>query len=149
MMNELAADKTLAVILFNGITEKLDCFYKSIGTSVYRLHFDTEEEFSVTYITPNIYIRYEGMLLGNVSSSKCSLQDTGEDDDTLASRIVEALLAVSQVFMGGSEFVVKPEILEDGTPIMVTHLNITEATIGKLYILHDILRDGISNMNNL
>lgn len=149
MMNELAADKTLAVILFNGITEKLDCFYKSIGTSVYRLHFDTEEEFSVTYITPNIYIRYEGMLLGNVSSSKCSLQDTGEDDDTLASRIVEALLAVSQVFMGGSEFVVKPEILEDGTPIMVTHLNITEATIGKLYTLHDILRDGISNMNNL
>ena len=148
-MNELAADKTLAVILFNGITEKLDCFYKSIGTSVYRLHFDTEEEFSVTYITPNIYIRYEGMLLGNVSSSKCSLQDTGEDDDTLASRIVEALLAVSQVFMGGSEFVVKPEILEDGTPIMVTHLNITEATIGKLYTLHDILRDGISNMNNL
>lgn len=149
MMNELAADKTLAVILFNGITEKLDCFYKSIGTSVYRLHFDTEEEFSVTYITPNIYIRYEGMLLGNVSSSKCSLQDTGEDDDTLASRIVEALLAVSQVFMGGSEFVVKPEILEDGTPIMVTHLNITEATISKLYTLHDILRDGISNMNNL
>lgn len=148
-MNELAADKTLAVILFNGITEKLDCFYKSIGTSVYRLHFDTEEEFSVTYITPNIYIRYEGMLLGNVSSSKCSLQDTGEDDDTLASRIVEALLAVSQVFMGGSEFVVKPEILEDGTPIMVTHLNITEATISKLYTLHDILRDGISNMNNL
>lgn len=149
MMNELEADKTLAVILFNGITEKLDCFYKSIGTSVYRLHFDTEEEFSVTYITPNIYIRYEGMLLGNVSSSKCSLQDTGEDDDTLASRIVEALLAVSQVFMGGSEFVVKPEILEDGTPIMVTHLNITEATISKLYTLHDILRDGISNMNNL
>lgn len=149
MMNELAADKTLAVILFNGITEKLDCFYKSIGTSVYRLHFDTEEEFGVTYITPNIYIRYEGMLLGNVSSSKCSLQDTGEDDDTLASRIVEALLAVSQVFMGGSEFVVKPEILEDGTPIMVTHLNITEATISKLYTLHDILRDGISNMNNL
>ena len=149
MMNELAADKTLAVILFNGITEKLDCFYKSIGTSVYRLHFDTEEEFSVTYITPNIYIRYEGMLLGNVSSSKCSLQDTGEDDDTLASRIVEALLAVSQVFMGGSEFVVKPEILEDGIPIMVTHLNITEATISKLYTLHDILRDGISNMNNL
>lgn len=149
MMNELAADKTLAVILFNGITEKLDCFYKSIGTSVYKLHFDTEEEFSVTYITPNIYIRYEGMLLGNVSSSKCSLQDTGEDDDTLASRIVEALLAVSQVFMGGSEFVVKPEILEDGTPIMVTHLNITEATISKLYTLHDILRDGISNMNNL
>ena len=148
-MNELAADKTLAVILFNGITEKLDCFYKSIGTSVYKLHFDTEEEFSVTYITPNIYIRYEGMLLGNVSSSKCSLQDTGEDDDTLASRIVEALLAVSQVFMGGSEFVVKPEILEDGTPIMVTHLNITEATISKLYTLHDILRDGISNMNNL
>lgn len=148
-MNELAADKTLAVILFNGITEKLDCFYKSIGTSVYRLHFDTEEEFGVTYITPNIYIRYEGMLLGNVSSSKCSLQDTGEDDDTLASRIVEALLAVSQVFMGGSEFVVKPEILEDGTPIMVTHLNITEATISKLYTLHDILRDGISNMNNL
>ena len=148
-MNELEADKTLAVILFNGITEKLDCFYKSIGTSVYRLHFDTEEEFSVTYITPNIYIRYEGMLLGNVSSSKCSLQDTGEDDDTLASRIVEALLAVSQVFMGGSEFVVKPEILEDGTPIMVTHLNITEATISKLYTLHDILRDGISNMNNL
>ena len=148
-MNELAADKTLAVILFNGITEKLDCFYKSIGTSVYRLHFDTEEEFSVTYITPNIYIRYEGMLLGNVSSSKCSLQDTGEDDDTLASRIVEALLAVSQVFMGGSEFVVKPEILEDGTPIMVTYLNITEATISKLYTLHDILRDGISNMNNL
>ena len=148
-MNELAADKTLAVILFNGITEKLDCFYKSIGTSVYRLHFDTEEEFSVTYITPNIYIRYEGMLLGSVSSSKCSLQDTGEDDDTLASRIVEALLAVSQVFMGGSEFVVKPEILEDGTPIMVTHLNITEATISKLYTLHDILRDGISNMNNL
>ena len=89
------------------------------------------------------------MLLGNVSSSKCSLQDTGEDDDTLASRIVEALLAVSQVFMGGSEFVVKPEILEDGTPIMVTHLNITEATISKLYTLHDILRDGISNMNNL
>ena len=43
MMNELAADKTLAVILFNGITEKLDCFYKRIGTSVYRLHFDTEE----------------------------------------------------------------------------------------------------------
>lgn len=149
MMNELAADKTLAVILFNGITEKLDCFYKSIGTSVYKLHFDTEEEFSVTYITPNIYIRYEGMLLGNVSSSKCSLQDTGEDDDILASRIVEALLAVSQVFMGGSEFVVKPEILEDGTPIMVTHLNITEATISKLYTLHDILRDGISNMNNL
>ena len=149
MMNALAADKTLAVILFNGITEKLDCFYKSIGTSVYRLHFDTEEEFGVTYITPNIYIRYEGMLLGNVSSSKCSLQDTGEDDDTLASRIVEALLAVSQVFMGGSEFVVKPEILEDGTPIMVTHLNITEATISKLYTLHDILRDGISNMNNL
>ena len=149
MMNELEADKTLAVILFNGITEKLDCFYKSIGTSVYRLHFDTEEEFGVTYITPNIYIRYEGMLLGNVSSSKCSLQDTGEDDDTLASRIVEALLAVSQVFMGGSEFVVKPEILEDGTPIMVTHLNITEATISKLYTLHDILRDGISNMNNL
>lgn len=149
MMNELAADKTLAVILFNGITEKLDCFYKSIGTSVYRLHFDTEEEFSVTYITPNIYIRYEGMLLGNVSSSKCSLQDTGEDDDTLASRIVEALLAVSQVFMGGSEFVVKPEILEDGTPIMVTHLNITEATISKLYTLHDILRDGLTDMNNL
>lgn len=149
MMNELAADKTLAVILFNGITEKLDCFYKSIGASVYKLHFDTEEEFSVTYITPNIYIRYEGMLLGKVSSSKCSLQDTGEDDDTLASRIVEALLAVSQVFMGGSEFVVKPEILEDGTPIMVTHLNITEATISKLYTLHDILRDGISNMNNL
>lgn len=148
-MNELAADKTLAVILFNGITEKLDCFYKSIGTSVYRLHFDTEEEFSVTYITPNIYIRYEGMLLGNVSSSKCSLQDTGEDDDTLASRIVEALLAVSQVFMGGSEFVVKPEILEDGTPIMVTHLNITEATISKLYTLHDILRDGLTDMNNL
>ena len=148
-MNELEADKTLAVILFNGITEKLDCFYKSIGTSVYRLHFDTEEEFGVTYITPNIYIRYEGMLLGNISSSKCSLQDTGEDDDTLASRIVEALLAVSQVFMGGSEFVVKPEILEDGTPIMVTHLNITEATISKLYTLHDILRDGISNMNNL
>ena len=148
-MNELAADKTLAVILFNGITEKLDCFYKSIGTSVYKLHFDTEEEFSVTYITPNIYIRYEGMLLGKVSSSKCSLQDTGEDDDILASRIVEALLAVSQVFMGGSEFVVKPEILEDGTPIMVTHLNITEATISKLYTLHDILRDGISNMNNL
>ena len=149
MMNELAADKTLAVILFNGITEKLDCFYKSIGTSVYRLHFDTEEEFSVTYITPNIYIRYEGMLLGNVSSSKCSLQDTGEDDDTLASRIVEALLAVSQVFMGGSEFVVKPEILEDGTPIMVTHLNITEVTISKLYTLHDILRDGLTDMNNL
>ena len=149
MMNELEADKTLAVILFNGITEKLDCFYKSIGTSVYRLHFDTEEEFSVTYITPNIYIRYEGMLLGNVSSSKCSLQDTGEDDDTLASRIVEALLAVSQVFMGGSEFVVKPEILEDGTPIMVTHLNITEATISKLYVLHDILRDGLTDMNNL
>ena len=148
-MNELAADKTLAVILFNGITEKLDCFYKSIGTSVYRLHFDTGEEFSVTYITPNIYIRYEGMLLGNVSSSKCSLQDTGEDDDTLASRIVEALLAVSQVFMGGSEFVVKPEILEDGTPIMVTHLNITEATISKLYVLHDILRDGLTDMNNL
>ena len=148
-MNELEADKTLAVILFNGITEKLDCFYKSIGTSVYRLHFDTEEEFGVTYITPNIYIRYEGMLLGNISSSKCSLQDTGEDDDILASRIVEALLAVSQVFMGGSEFVVKPEILEDGTPIMVTHLNITEATISKLYTLHDILRDGISNMNNL
>ena len=149
MMNELEADKTLAVILFNGITEKLDCFYKSIGTSVYRLHFDTEEEFGVTYITPNIYIRYEGMLLGNVSSSKCSLQDTGEDDDTLASRIVEALLAVSQVFMGGSEFVVKPEILEDGTPIMVTHLNITEATISKLYTLHDILRDGLTDMNNL
>ena len=149
MMNELAADKTLAVILFNGITEKLDCFYKSIGTSVYRLHFDTEEEFGVTYITPNIYIRYEGMLLGNVSSSKCSLQDTGEDDDTLASRIVEALLAVSQVFMGGSEFVVKPEILEDGTPIMVTHLNITETTISKLYTLHDILRDGLTDMNNL
>lgn len=149
MMNELEADKTLAVILFNGITEKLDCFYKSIGTSVYKLHFDTEEEFSVTYITPNIYIRYEGMLLGNVSSSKCSLQDTGEDDDTLASRIVEALLAVSQVFMGGSEFVVKPEILEDGTPIMVTHLNITEATISKLYTLHDILRDGLTDMNNL
>ena len=148
-MNELEADKTLAVILFNGITEKLDCFYKSIGTSVYRLHFDTEEEFGVTYITPNIYIRYEGMLLGNVSSSKCSLQDTGEDDDTLASRIVEALLAVSQVFMGGSEFVVKPEILEDGTPIMVTHLNITEATISKLYTLHDILRDGLTDMNNL
>ena len=148
-MNELAADKTLAVILFNGITEKLDCFYKSIGTSVYKLHFDTEEEFSVTYITPNIYIRYEGMLLGNVSSSKCSLQDTGEDDDILASRIVEALLAVSQVFMGGSEFVVKPEILEDGTPIMVTHLNITEATISKLYTLHDILRDGLTDMNNL
>ena len=149
MMNAVAADKTLAVILFNGITEKLDCFYKSIGTSVYKLHFDTEEEFSVTYITPNIYIRYEGMLLGNVSSSKCSLQDTGEDDDTLASRIVEALLAVSQVFMGGSEFVVKPEILEDGTPIMVTHLNITEATISKLYTLHDILRDGLTDMNNL
>lgn len=149
MMNELEADKTLAVILFNGITEKLDCFYKSIGTSVYKLHFDTEEEFGVTYITPNIYIRYEGMLLGNVSSSKCSLQDTGEDDDTLASRIVEALLAVSQVFMGGSEFVVKPEILEDGTPIMVTHLNITEATISKLYTLHDILRDGLTDMNNL
>ena len=149
MMNELAADKTLAVILFNGITEKLDCFYKSIGTSVYRLHFDTEEEFGVTYITPNIYIRYEGMLLGNVSSSKCSLQDTGEDDDTLASRIVEALLAVSQVFMGGSEFVVKPEILEDGTPIMVTHLNITETTISKLYTSQDILRDGLTDMNNL
>lgn len=149
MMNALAADKTLAVILFNGITEKLDCFYKSIGTSVYKLHFDTEEEFSVTYITPNIYIRYEGMLLGNVSSSKCSLQDTGEDDDTLASRIVEALLAVSQVFMGGSEFVVKPETLEDGTTIMVTHLNITEATISKLYVLHDILRDGLTDMNNL
>ena len=148
MMNELAADKTLAVILFNGITEKLDCFHNSIGASVYKIHLDTEEEFSVTYITPNIYIRYEGMLLGNVSSSKCSLQDTGEDDDTLASRIVEALLAVSQVFMGGSEFVVKPEILEDGTPIMVTHLNITYAP-NKLYILHDILRDGISNMNNL
>ena len=149
MMNAVAADKTLAVILFNGITEKLDCFYKSIGTSVYKLHFDTAEEFSVTYITPNIYIRYEGMLLGNVSSSKCSLQDTGEDDDTLASRIVEALLAVSQVLMGGSAFVVKPETLEDGTPIMVTHLNITETTIGKLYVLHDILRDGLTDMNNL
>ena len=67
---------------------------------------------------------------------------------TLAMRIVDALLAVSQVFIGGSEFVVKPETLEDGTVIMVTHLNITYAP-NKLYILHDILRDGISNMNNL
>ena len=148
-MNELAADKTLAVILFNGIKEKLDCFYKSIGTSVYKLHFDTEEEFRVTYITPNIYIRYEETLVGNVSSSKCSLQDTGEDDDTLASRIVDALLAVSQVFMGCSEFVVKPEALETGTVIMVAHLNIADATTGRLYTLHDILRDGVSNMNNL
>ena len=148
-MNELAADKTLAVILFNGIKEKLDCFYKSIGTSVYKLHFDTEEEFRVTYITPNIYIRYEETLVGNVSSSKCSLQDTGEDDDILASRIVDALLAVSQVFMGYSEFVVKPEALETGTVIMVTHLNIADATTDRLYALHDILRDGVSNMNNL
>lgn len=148
MMNELAADKTLAVILFNGIKEKLDCFYNSIGASVYKIHLDTEEEFSVTYIMPNIYIRYEQTLLGDVSSSKCSLQDTGEDDDTLARRIVDALLAVSQVFIGGSEFVVKPETLEDGTVIMVAHLNITYAP-NKLYTLHDILRDGISNMNNL
>lgn len=149
MMNEIAADKTLAVILFNGIKEKLDCFYKSIGASVYKIHCETEEEFSVTYITPNIYIRYEGMLLGDVSSSKCSLQDTGEDDDTLASRIVDALLAVSQVFIGGSEFVVKPETLENGTVIMVTHLNIADATTDRLYTLHDILRDGLTDMNNL
>ena len=149
MMNELAANKMLSVILFNGIKEKLDCFYKSIGTSVYKIHLDTEEEFSVTYIIPSIYIRYEETLLGDVSSSKCSLQEDIGDDDTLASRIVDALLLVSQVFMGGSKFVVKPETLEDGTQIMVTHINIAEATIGKLYILHDILRDGLTDMNNL
>lgn len=147
MMNELAADKTLAVILFNGIKEKLNCFYNSIGASVYKIHLDTEEEFSVTYITPNIYIRYEQTLLGSVSSSKCSLQEDNGNADVLASRIVDALLLVSQVF-SGSEFVVKPETLED-SQIMVTHLNITEAAMDKLYMLHDILRDGLTDMNNL
>ena len=146
-MNELAADKTLAVILFNGIKEKLNCFYNSIGASVYKIHLDTEEEFSVTYITPNIYIRYEQTLLGSVSSSKCSLQEDNGNADVLASRIVDALLLVSQVF-SGSEFVVKPETLED-SQIMVTHLNITEAAMDKLYMLHDILRDGLTDMNNL
>lgn len=149
MMNELAANKIISVILFNGIKEKMDCFYKSICTSVYKIHLDTEEEFSVTYITPSIYIRYEDILLGSVSSSKCSLQEDNGNADELASRIVDALLLVSQIFIGGSEFVVKPETLEDGTQIMVTHLNITEAAMDELYILHDILRDGISNMNNL
>ena len=147
MMNELEANKILSVILFNGIKEKLDSIYKSIGTNTYKIHCETDGEFKVTYITPSIYFRYEDILLGSVSSSKCSLQEDNGDADALASRIVDALLLVSQVF-SGSEFVVKPETLED-SQIMVTHLNITEAAIDKLYILHDILRDGLTDMNNL
>lgn len=149
MMNELEANKTLAVILFNGIKEKLDSIYKSIGTNTYKIHCETDGEFKVTYITPSIYIRYEDILLGSVSSSKCSLQEDNGNADALASRIVDALLIVSQVFMGGSEFVIKPETLETDTQIMVTHLNIIEATTDRLYILHDILRDGLTDMNNL
>ena len=148
MMNELEANKMLSVILFNGIKEKLDSIYKSIGTNTYKIHCETDGEFKVTYITPSIYIRYEDILLGSVSSSKCSLQEDNGNADALASRIADALLIVSQVFMGGSKFVVKPETLE-GTQIMVTHLNIAEATTDRLYILHDILRDGLTDMNNL
>lgn len=147
MLNELDANKVLSVILFNGIKEKLDSIYKSIGTNTYKIHCETDGEFKVTYITPSIYIRYEDILLGSVSSSKCSLQEDNGNADALASRIVDALLLVSQVF-SGSEFVVKPETIEDAQ-IMVTHLNITEAAIDKLYILHDILRDGLTDMNNL
>ena len=147
MLNELDANKVLSVILFNGIKEKLDSIYKSIGTNTYKIHCETDGEFKVTYITPSIHIRYEDILLGSVSSSKCSLQEDNGNADALASHIVDALLLVSQVF-SGSEFVVKPETLED-SPIMVTHLNITEAAIDKLYILHDILRDGLTDMNNL
>lgn len=144
MMNKLEAEKVLAVVLFNGLKEKMDHFEKSVNCRVYRVSCFNENEHRVTFITPNLFIRHNGDYIGCVTDNKCKLE---EDDDANAELVVDILLAVSQVFIGDAEFTVSADTNNenDGT-FMVLDVN-TYDVVEKLDALHDLLIEGLTNVN--
>lgn len=144
MMNKLEANKVLAVILFNGLKEKMEQFENSVNCKTYRVSCYYDDDYTVTFITPYIYVRREGVYVGSISDTKCTLENDNLDNAEL---IVDALLAVSQVFVGDTEFTVTSDTHnETGDKFMVLDVN-TFDVVEKLDSLHDLLISGITNLN--
>lgn len=144
MMNKLEANKILAVILFNGLKEKMENFENSVNCKTYRVSCYYDDDYTVSFITPHIYVRREGVYVGSITNTKCTLENDNLDNAEL---IVDALLAVSQVFVGDTEFTVSADIHnETGDKFMTLDVN-TFDVVEKLDSLHDLLISGITNLN--
>lgn len=144
MMNKLEANKVLAVILFNGLKEKMEQLGHSVNCRTYRVSCYYDDDYTVTFITPNIHVRHEGVCVGSITNTKCTLENDNLDNAEL---IVDALLAVSQVFVGDTEFTVSAEThTETGDKFMVLDVN-TFDVVEKLDALHDLLINGITEIN--
>lgn len=145
MMNKLEANKVLAVILFNGLKEKMEQLEHSVNCRTYRVSCYYDDDYTVTFITPNIHVRYEGDYVGSITNTKCTLENDNLDNAEL---IVDALLAVSQVFVGDTEFTVSADTHnETGDKFMVLDVNNTFDVVEKLDTLHDLLINGITEIN--
>ena len=142
MMNELNANKVLAVILFNGLKEKMELFDESINCRIYRVSSYDDYEYRVSFITPNIHIRHDGKYIGSISDTKCTLEN---DDVENAEIVVDGLLAVSQVFVDYTEFTVSVDTSSEDDKFMV--LDVNNDAVEKLDALHDLLIKGITNLN--
>lgn len=142
MMNKLEANKVLAVILFNGLKEKMELFTESVNCRIYRVSSYDDYEYRVSFITPNIHIRYGGKHIGSISDTKCTL---GNDDVENAEIVVDGLLAVSQVFVDYTEFTVSVDTSSKDDKFMV--LDVNNDAVEKLDALHDLLIKGITNIN--
>lgn len=142
MMNELNANKVLAVILFNGLKEKMELFSESINCRIYRVSSYDDYEYRVSFITPNIHIRHDGKYIGSISDTKCTLEN---DDVENAEIVVDGLLAVSQVFVDYTEFTVSVDMSSEDDKFMV--LDVNNDAVEKLDALHDLLIKGITNIN--
>lgn len=144
MMNKLEANKVLAVILFNGLKEKMEQFEHSVNCKTYRVSCYYDDDYTVTYVTPYIYVRHEGNHVGSITNTKCTLEN---DDLDNAELIVDALLAVSKVFVDDAEFTVSADTHnETGDKFMVLDIN-TFDVVEKLDSLHDLLIKGITELN--
>lgn len=145
MMNKLEANKVLAVILFNGLKEKMEQLEHSVNCRTYRVSCYYDDDYTVTFITPNIHVRHEGDYVGSITNTKCTLENDNLDNAEL---IVDALLAVSQVFVGDTEFTVSADTHnETGDKFMVLDVNNTFDVVEKLDALHDLLINGITEIN--
>lgn len=145
MMNKLEANKVLAVILFNGLKEKMEQLEHSVNCRTYRVGCYYDDDYTVTFITPNIYVRHEGDYVGSVSNTKCTLENDDLDNSEL---IVDALLAVSQVFVGDTGFTVSADTdNETGNKFMVLNIINTFDEVEKIDALHDLLIKGITDIN--
>lgn len=142
MMNKLEANKVLAVILFNGLKEKMEQFENSVNCRIYRVSSYDDYEYRVSFITPNIHIRHDGKYIGSISDTKCTLEN---DDVENAEIVVDGLLAVSQVFVDYTEFTVSVDTSSEDDKFMV--LDVNNDAVEKLDSLHDLLISGITNLN--